>query len=1193
MLHPLKFPCALHVFDGRETISGDVTHYVLIDIITGDHVSSKTPCYVTQLNSDPLVLGLPWLREHKVLVDCATDCLVFDAPSCYKHCMTKKSIVPCTPKEKVVRPESSMDIRMIGPAPIAHLARRPGHQVFVASMKDIEKALAPKKKVDVLSKLPSEYHEFASLFSQEEADKLPPHRSYDHKIPLRPGTEPPFGPLYNMSREELVVLKKFLDENLAKGFIRASSSPAAAPVIFVKKPGGGLRLCVDYRGLNALTTKNRYPLPLIRETLNLLASSTIFTKVDVIAAFNRIRMAEGEEWKTAMRTRYGLFESLVMPFGLTGSPSTWQRFINDTLREYLDIFCTAYVDDILIFSKNKKEHREHVRKVFAKLKESGIQLDIAKCEFHVTTVKFLGLIITNGGIHMDPAKVAAVLEWEVPKSVKDIQSFLGFANFYRRFIRAFSKIVSPLTKLTRKNVKFLWDKIAQDAFEELKRAFTTAPVLVMFDPEKPCVVETDSSDEVTGAVLSQNDNDGVLKPVAYLSSRLSPTECNYDIYDKELLAIVRAFEEWRAELEGAAHKVQVISDHKNLEYFMTTKQLSRRQARWSEFLSRFDFEIQYRPGNQNNRADALTRRSADLSKDSNDPRRAQQYQTIIKSQNISPELKSYMNLKPFSIEIPQVPITSIDWAEPDADTEISNEPTVQHELEDMITRAYTEDPRAREIVQALESGARQLKNFPLAECVLRNGRIYYRERLYIPENDELRLKIFRLCHDSSMSGHPGKAKLMEIVSRTYWWPTWSKQTAQYTRNCHACRRAKPSRLRYQGALKPLPVPERRWTDITVDFIEGLPPSPNLDGILCTNILVVVDRLSKQAHYIACKGNTAKDTANMFFHYIFKLHGLPSSIISDRGTQFVNHFWKALCQILGINTHLSTAFHPQTDGQTERTNATLEAYLRIYVDYLQNDWARWLPSAEFAFNNVVSETTNCTPFFANTGQHPRMGIEPFTIDTNLRNPVQIDQQMALDFGTKMNTINETLREQLTRAQAYYEEFANRKRDHAPIFKVGDMVWLDTRNMSSQQPSKKLGNKSEGPFRVSKIVSPHATELEIPDSWGHHNVFGNYLIRHTANDPLPGQIPPPPFPNINTNGVEEFEIDCILASRMHRGSLEFLVRWIGYPMPTWQPFEDVKHAPVAMDDYFEKHPGRPGQETWRHHDPEEDSDSEYEE
>ena len=239
--------------------------------------------------------------------------------------MSAKTVVPCVPKNLLESPvyESSLNICMVGAAPIICLAQRKKHQLFVTSLKDIEKALAPQEAVDVLAKLPREYHEFATLFSWEEFNKLPSHRPYDHTIPLLPDKEPPKGPLYNMSRDELLVLQKYLKEHLFKGFIRASSSPAAFSVIFVKKPEGDLRLCVDYRGLNNLTVKNRYPLPLIRETLNLLASSVIFIKLDIIAAFNKLRMAEGEEWKTAMRTCYGLFKYLVMPFGLCGAPSSF------------------------------------------------------------------------------------------------------------------------------------------------------------------------------------------------------------------------------------------------------------------------------------------------------------------------------------------------------------------------------------------------------------------------------------------------------------------------------------------------------------------------------------------------------------------------------------------------------------------------------------------------------------------------------------------------------------------------------------------------------------------------------------------------------------------------------------------------------------------------------------------------------
>jgi len=292
------------------------------------------------------------------------------------------------------------------------------------------------------------------VFSPKEADKLPPHRPHDHDIKLLPGENPPFGPLYPMSRNELTVLKEWLEENLRKGFIRPSSSPAASPVLFVKKPGGGLRFCVDYRALNNISAKDRYPLPLIKESLNNLKGMKYFTKIDIISAFNNIRVKEGLEYLTAFRTRFGLYESLVMPFGLTGAPATFQRFINDTLRDYLDQFCTAYLDDILIYSQDRAEHESHVRKVLQRLREAGLFAKIQKCEFFQEETTFLGLIVGRNGLRMDPEKIKTVVNWPRPTCLKDVQAFIGFGNFYRRFIREFSKIISPMVRLTMKDVPF-------------------------------------------------------------------------------------------------------------------------------------------------------------------------------------------------------------------------------------------------------------------------------------------------------------------------------------------------------------------------------------------------------------------------------------------------------------------------------------------------------------------------------------------------------------------------------------------------------------------------------------------------------------------------------------------------------------------------------------------------------------------
>ena len=393
------------------------------------------------------------------------------------------------------------------------------------------------------------------------------------------GKTPPFGPLYAMSRNELQALKAWLEKNLKKGFIRPSSSAAASPVLFVKKADGSLRFCVDYRGLNNISVKDRYPLPLTKESLNNLKGMKYFTKIDIISAFNNIRIKEGQEYLTAFRTRFGLYESLVMPFGMTGAPATFQRFINDTLREHLDVFCTAYLDDILIYSRTREEHLSHVRKVLTALRRASLFGKIQKYEFFKEETTFLGVIVGRYSIRMDPKKVQTIRDWKTPTCLTDVQAFIGFGNFYRRFVRDFSKIIAPMVNLTRKDVKFQWDLHCEESFNRLKEAFTSAPILAPFDWEKEIILETDASDYVSAGVLSQYGDDSILRPVAFFSKKHSMTECNYEIYDKELLAIVRCFEEWRPELEGTSSPIKVITDHRNLEYFTTTKLLNRRQAR--------------------------------------------------------------------------------------------------------------------------------------------------------------------------------------------------------------------------------------------------------------------------------------------------------------------------------------------------------------------------------------------------------------------------------------------------------------------------------------------------------------------------------------------------------------------------------------------------------------------------------------
>ncbi len=398
---------------------------------------------------------------------------------------------------------------------------------------------------DIRRRLPPEYHDFADLFDRVKSDELPPHRLYDHKLEFNEAdaqAKLPKSRIYPMSGHKLQQVKKYLEDNLRKGYITPSQAPYASPILFAEKPNGGLRFCVDYRKLNALTKRNRYPIPLIDEVLARIQGCKYLTKLDIIAAFNKLRMHPESEDYTTFVTSLGSYKYRVLPFRLTNGPASWQEFINELIFPFLNEFAQAYLDDILIYSKTRKEHVKHVRAVLQKLRKAGLQVDITKCEFHVQETKFLGLLVSTEGLRMDPSKVQVVVDWPTPTNLKRAQAFIGFCNFYRRFIKDFSKIVRPIMKLTRKDAPFEWNPECQEAFILLKATITTAPVLKHFDRTKEAILETDSSDYVNGGVLSQLDEHGNVCPVAFYSKNLLPAECNYQIYDKELLAIIRCLE---------------------------------------------------------------------------------------------------------------------------------------------------------------------------------------------------------------------------------------------------------------------------------------------------------------------------------------------------------------------------------------------------------------------------------------------------------------------------------------------------------------------------------------------------------------------------------------------------------------------------------------------------------------------------
>ncbi len=1041
---------------------------------------------------------------------------------------------------------------------IRRTRRQPNVQLFGCSLHDIEKALRVKTPTDPRTKLPAEYQDFLTLFDHKKADQLPPFRKgVDHEINLETDPngrelEPPYGPMYNMSRDELLVLRKTLTELLDKDFIRVSQSPAAAPVLFAKKPGGGLRFCVDYRALNAITKKDRYPLPLFNETLRALTTARWFTKLDVRAAFHKIRVKAGDEWKTAFRTRYGLYEWNVTPFGLTGAPATFQRYMNWALRKYLDDFVSAYIDDVLIFSSGSLEdHRTKVRKVLACLDEAGLQLDIDKCEFEQHSVKYLGFIISAGkGIEMDPAKVKAISDWEPPKTVKAIRSFLGFANFYRRFIPNFSDLARPLTTLTRKGALFQWNEKEQNAFQALKQTFVQAPVLAQFSPDAETILEADSSGWAVGGVLSQYDEARNLRPVAYFSKKNLPAECNYDIGDKEMLAIIRCLEEWKAELRSV-QSFTILTDHKNLQQFMTKRRLTERQIRWAQYLADFNFQLTWRPGVAAITPDALSRREQELPTEG-DERLIEREMQIFdpRTNQISQAIKDADSV----IKVARVTVAPTTVAPTDLAPEPSRIPLLEdEELRDLWKETMDQDPQFEETWITVSD---QRPSFPkelnlrlsIAECQIINGVLCYRGRYWVPNGEPLRTKIMQTIHDSAMSGHPGRHSMLDLMSRSFFWPNVSQDVRRFVRNCAVCGQAKPWREKKQGLLKPLPVPDRVWSEISMDFITDLPPGKTT-GATC--LMVICDRLGKGKIYEAMVSTTAEAVAQRFLDRFVRYHGFPAAIVSDRGVQFVSQFWKRLCQRLDIKRRLSTAYHPETDGTTERANQELEIYLRSYGNYAQDNWEDLLPMAELASNNRTATATGVSPFFLNHGYHAE--IIPTNGPPTQSRPDQASPiERADNIANKLKETVEWCNVALASAQEQYERYTNRRLRPSVQLKVGDRVWLNLRNLKTGRACKKLDWKN-GQFRVTRVISAHAYELDTPQ--GIHNVFHISLLRSASEDAWPSQVnqqqgPPAIF---TEDGAEEYEIEDIAQARTYKNQRQVLVKWTGYTKPTWEPID----------------------------------------
>ena len=444
---------------------------------------------------------------------------------------------------------------------------------------------------------------YQDVFPDALPPGLPPAREVDHAIELEPGALPPSRPTYRMSFQELEELEKQLKEYVGNGWIRPSQSPYGAPILFVKKKDGTTRMCTDYRALNKITKKNVYPLPRIDELLDRLQGAKFFTKIDLRQGYHQIRIKQDDVEKTAFRTRYGHYEYTVLPFGLTNAPATFMGLMNEVFRPLLDKSVVVYLDDILIYSRSWEDHKRHIAEVLERLREHKLYAKVSKCEFGKVEVEFLGHIVTQSGVKVDAKKVEAVRSWPLPQNIHDLRAFLGLSNYYRRFVQNYSKLTLPLTRMLKKGMAVEMGEVEVEAFEAVKDALTSTPVLAVADPHLGYRIVTDASDFAIGAILLQ-DQGGGWQPIAYESRKLQPAELRRNVYEKEMLAVLHSLKAWRCYVEG--RPIELVTDHESLKWLLTQKELDRQQAKWVQVLSQFDIDIVYRPGRVNP-ADALSR----------------------------------------------------------------------------------------------------------------------------------------------------------------------------------------------------------------------------------------------------------------------------------------------------------------------------------------------------------------------------------------------------------------------------------------------------------------------------------------------------------------------------------------------------------------------------------------------------------
>ena len=960
-------------------------------------------------------------------------------------------------------------------------------------------------------------YRYHGVFKEELPDGLPPVRSVDHAIETEDGAKPPMRPLYQLSPAELVAVRTYVVDLLRKGKIRRSKSPYGAYLFFVKNKGA-LRAVVDYRALNRLTKRNRSPLPRTDEMFDRLGEARVFSKIDLKTGFHQIRVRPEDIEKTAFNTKYGQFEYLVMPMGLCDAPATFQTLMNEIFYDCIDDFIVVYMDDLLIYSKTPDEHLRHLEVVLSRLAEKKLYVAPHKCQFMEKETEFLGLIVGCNGIRVNPEKVAVLRDWPKPKSLTEVRSFIGLLQFFRRFIKGFSEVAAPLTGLTRKGKGIAaWDSTCDDSFNTLKQAITTSPILTSPNWSRPFRCHVDASQKAVGGTLTQLDEEGNKRVVAFFSKRLSEVEERYTANERELLGLVYFLKRFRCYLEGSSF--EVFTDNQVLSNFFTKPNMSRKEARWLDLLSQFGIsKVTLKAGRVHVLGDALSRA----------PHVVEGPETCIDANNMEVNAVEW----------------GIDFSEHYEDDQLFG--PVVRALKGTFPRDKISKDRLSRILHLFR---------------WQNRGLVYKGKLCVPRRCVR--DILYEAHDSKIAGHFAFGKTLARLAHFHW-KSKTRDVLGYCAGCETCQQQKDYRNKKKYTdPTPLDIPSRRWGSLATDFIVKLPKTKR--GFDC--ITTWVDRLSRRVHFIPSHTtDTATDVADSFFNNIFKLHGLPDNIVSDRDPKFTSKFWKHLMSLCGIRCQMSSSHHPQTDGASEVMNRMVENYLRCYCSIHQDDWDILLPAAEFTYNSAESKDLSASPFEVDLGWKPRSPID-----------VLYGQSVPVE---SVNQFKRQLRSALEDAQFAHELAKARnsaqsaKKFQPHPYKVGDQVWVAKElfrdAIAKVQKSDKLTPKRYGPFTILELIGKNALRLDLPSNLRLYPVV--HALHTTPHRKQPISLSQPvtkrPVPVPDATGQELHEVAEIFKHRKRGRGYQFLTLLKGVPRheAVWQPTKDFVDTDGTLTEVF---------------------------